>query len=81
MNGRLIDLEIRYVPVSFGGEQLRAGRDPRHQRPTGERERELQRSEARLRATVEAALARRDHDGPGRPRGGVQRRGRTGVRP
>ena len=54
-NGELLDLELRYVPVRFGGEAyaLGVGRDVSERL---ERERELRRSEARLRATVEAAF-------------------------
>jgi PAS domain S-box-containing protein len=54
-DGELIDVEVRYVPVTFGGvdHALSVARDVTERR---ERERALQRSEARLRATVEAAF-------------------------
>ncbi|MDO8905601.1 PAS domain S-box protein [Hydrogenophaga sp.] len=55
LHGGTMDLEIRYVPVTFGGERyaLSVARDVTASR---ERERALVRSEARLRATVEAAF-------------------------
>jgi len=55
LHGGTMDLEIRYVPVTFGGERyaLSVARDVTASR---ERERALMRSEARLRATVEAAF-------------------------
>ena len=55
LHGGTMDLEIRYVPVTFGGERyaLSVARDMTSSR---ERERALVRSEARLRATVEAAF-------------------------
>jgi len=55
LHGGTMDLEIRYVPVTFGGERyaLSVARDVTSSR---ERERALARSEARLRATVEAAF-------------------------
>ncbi|MBA4265424.1 MAG: hypothetical protein C0453_10100, partial [Comamonadaceae bacterium] len=55
LHGGTMDLEIRYVPVTFGGEHyaLSVARDVTASR---ERERALVRSEARLRATVEAAF-------------------------
>jgi PAS domain S-box-containing protein len=54
-DGSRFDIELRYLPVSFGGEPhaLDIGRDISERL---ERERALQRSEARLRATVEAAF-------------------------
>ena len=54
-DGTPFDIELRYLPVSLGGEPfaLGIGRDVTERL---ERERELRRSEARLRATVEAAF-------------------------
>jgi PAS domain S-box-containing protein len=54
-DGSSFDIELRYVPVAFGGEAyaLAVGRDISDRL---ERARDLQRSEARLRATVEAAF-------------------------
>ena len=54
-SGTTMDVEVSYVPVRFGGESyaLSIARDITERR---ERERALQRSEARLRATVEAAF-------------------------
>ncbi|MBX3603464.1 MAG: PAS domain S-box protein [Rubrivivax sp.] len=54
-DGSRFDIELRYLPVRFGGEAyaLAIGRDVSERL---ERERALQRSEARLRATVEAAF-------------------------
>ena len=55
VDGSPFDIELRYLPVSLGGEPfaLGIGRDVTDRL---ERERELRRSEARLRATVEAAF-------------------------